>query len=55
MRIGRLSESRFVFVYQLVEVIREADAHGHLGMMDWRCLVALLVNLNLEYRSWSQI
>ena len=27
----------------------------HLGKMDWRCLVALLVNPNQEYRSWNQI
>ena len=35
MRIGRWSESRFVFVCQLVEVIREADANetsGELGL-----------------------
>ena len=35
MRIGRWSEPRFVFVYQLVEVIREADANetsGELGL-----------------------
>ena len=41
MRIGRWSEHRFVFVCQLVEVIREADANetpGELGL-------ALLGNL----------
>ena len=41
MRIGRWSEPRFVFVCQLVEVIREADANetsGELGL-------ALPVNL----------
>ena len=35
MRIGRWSEHRFVFVCQLVEVIREADAietSGELGL-----------------------
>ena len=35
MRIGRWSEPRFVFVYQLVEVIRDADANetsGELGL-----------------------
>ena len=35
MRIGRWSEPRFVFVCQLVEVIREADAYetsGKLGL-----------------------
>ena len=35
MRIGRLSEPRFVFVCQLIEVIREADANetsGELGL-----------------------
>ena len=35
MRIGRWSEHRFVFVCQLVEVIREADANetsGELGL-----------------------
>ena len=35
MRIGRWSEPRFVFVCQLVEVIREADANetsGELGL-----------------------
>ena len=34
MRIGRWSESRFVFICQLVEVIREDDANetsGELG------------------------
>ena len=35
MKIGRWSEPRFVFVCQLVEVIREADASetpGELGL-----------------------
>ena len=35
MRIGRWSEPRFVFVCQLVEVIRETDANatsGELGL-----------------------
>ena len=32
MRMGRWSEHRFVFVCQLVEVIREADASGELGL-----------------------
>ena len=33
MEIGRLSEPRFVFVCQLVEVIREADeTSGELGL-----------------------
>ena len=35
MRIGRWSEPRFIFVCQLVEVIKEADANeisGELGM-----------------------
>ena len=35
MRIGRWSEPKFVFVCQLVEVIREADANdtsGQLGL-----------------------
>ena len=35
MRIGRWSEPRFVFVCQLVEVIKEADANetsGELGL-----------------------
>ena len=35
MRIGRWSEPRFVFVCQLVEVTREADANetsGELGL-----------------------
>ena len=35
MRIGRWSEPMFVFVCQLVEVIREADANetsGELGL-----------------------
>ena len=35
MRIGRWSEPRFVFVCQLVEVMREADANetsGELGL-----------------------
>ena len=35
MSIGRWSEPRFVFVCQLVEVIREADANetsGELGL-----------------------
>ena len=35
IRIGRWSEPRFVFVCQLVEVIREADANetsGELGL-----------------------
>ena len=35
MKIGRWSEPRFVFVCQLVEVIREADANetsGELGL-----------------------
>ena len=35
MRIGRYSEHRFVFVFQLIEVIREAAAHetsGELGL-----------------------
>ena len=35
MRIGRWSEHRFVFVCQLVELIREADANktsGELGL-----------------------
>ena len=35
MRIGRWSEPRFVFVCQLVEVIRDADANeatGELGL-----------------------
>ena len=45
MRIGRWSEHRFVFVCQLVELIREADANETSGE-DWRCLVALLVNPN---------
>ena len=41
MRIGRWSDPRFVFVCQLVEVIREAnDTSGE----DWRYLVVLLVN-----------
>ena len=31
MRIGRWSEPRFVFVFQLVEVIREADANETSG------------------------
>ena len=31
MRIGRWSEARFVFVCQLVEVIREADANETSG------------------------
>ena len=31
MRIGRWSEPRFVFVCQLVEVIREADANDTSG------------------------
>ena len=31
MRIGRWSEPRFVFVCQLVEVIREADANETSG------------------------
>ena len=47
MRIDRWSEPRFVFVCQLVEVIREADANEtsvELGL-------ALPGNLVLEYRS----
>ena len=55
MRIDRWSEPRFVFVCKLVEVIRGLVLMSHLGKMDWRCLVALLVNPNLEYRSWRQI
>ena len=31
MRIGKRSETRFVFVCQLVEVIREADANDTSG------------------------
>ena len=31
MRFGRCSDPRFVFVCQLVEVIREADANGTSG------------------------
>ena len=31
MRIGRWSEPRFVIVYQLVEVIRDADANETSG------------------------
>ena len=31
MRIGRWSEPRFVFVCQLIEVIREADANETSG------------------------
>ena len=46
MRIGRWSESRFVFVCQLVDVIREADANETYEKMGWRCVVALLVNPN---------
>ena len=41
MRIGRWSEPRFVFVCQLVEVIRDADANETSGS-----LVALLVDPN---------
>ena len=42
MRIGRWSESRFVFVCQLVEVIREADNET------WELGLALLGNLVSE-------
>ena len=34
MRIGRWSEFRFVFVCQLVEVIREADANETSGELE---------------------
>ena len=33
MRIGRWSEPRFFFVYQLVELIREADANETSGVL----------------------
>ena len=46
MRIGRGFEPRFIFGCQLVEVIRDADANEPSGEMDWRCLIALLVNPN---------
>ena len=48
IRIGKWSEPRFVFVCQLVEVIREVMLVRHLGKMDSRCLVALLGNTKLE-------
>ena len=34
MRIGRWSDPRFVFVCQLVEVIREADANETSGELE---------------------
>ena len=45
-RIGRLSDSRFVVICQLVEVISKADANKTSGQMGWRCLVALVVSPN---------
>ena len=42
MRIGRWSEPRFVFVCQLVEVIREADANDTSGEL-WLALPGNLV------------
>ena len=35
MRFGRCSDPRFVFVCQLVEVIREADANGTSGELEF--------------------
>ena len=46
IRIGRWSEPRFVFVCQLVEVIREADANETSGEFG----LALPGNLVGEYR-----
>ena len=43
MRIGRWSEPRFIFVCQLVEVIREADANGTSGV-DGLALPGILVD-----------
>ena len=43
MRIGRWSESRFVFVCQLVEVIENADANGTSGE-DGLALIGSLVD-----------
>ena len=42
MRIDRWSENRFVFVWQLVEVIREADANETSGQ-DGLALLGSLV------------
>ena len=47
MRIGRWSEPRFVFVCQLLEVIREADANETSGEHE----LAFPGNLVGEYRS----
>ena len=46
MRIGRWSEPRFVFVCQLVEVMREADANETSGKLG----LALPGNLVGEYQ-----
>ena len=51
MRISRWSEPMFVFVCQLVEVIRETDANETSGE-DGLALPGSLVG---EYQSWSQI
>ena len=44
MRIGRWSEPRLVFVYQLVEGLREADAIETSGEDGLALLVAFLVS-----------
>ena len=53
MRIGRWSEPRFVFVCQLVELIREADANvmRHQENLGWHCPPILLENPSLEYQN----
>ena len=44
IRIDRWSDHRFVFVCQLVEVIREASANETSGELGWHCPAILLVN-----------
>ena len=49
MRIGRWSEPRFVFVCQLVEVIREADANATSGELGLALPGNLVGEPSLEY------
>ena len=51
MRIGRWSEPRFVFVCQLVEVIREADTNETSVEFGLALPTILLENPSLEYRN----
>ena len=53
MRIGRYAEPRFVF--QLVEVIREADANETSGKDGLVLPGSLVGESKLRIRSWRQI